>query len=95
MAEKKYYSEKIMNCEDDFMKTWAVVRTSLQKTSNSITTDLFIIKGIEIHDQKTTTSKFKDYLTNIGANLASKIQKSTKPIIIFFKCHQLLRLVLL
>lgn len=72
-AERNYYVNKILNCENDLSKTWGVIKTLLRGKGNSSITDNFLINDVETKDKSLIACKFNEFFTEIGPKLAAKI----------------------
>ena len=73
LAEKMYFAEKFLNCQNNLQKTWKIVRSIINNGNNSLTTKLFIIDDVETTDRSKIANKFNDYFINVGPTLASAI----------------------
>lgn len=73
-AEKSYYCNKLEECRNDMKKTWKILNdVTKRKTKSNRYQKEFVCDGIMINDGKTICNKFNDFFTNIGPNLAEKI----------------------
>src|ERR1043165_7281815 len=72
-AERTYYTDRIMNCENDLKKTWTVIKTLLSKNDISLAVDSFLIDNIEVTDKAVIANKFNKFFTEIGPTLAANI----------------------
>ena len=78
-SKKSYYANLINMYKNNIKKTWQVIKeiTGKIKFKMAALPRRIIINNQEIYDEKTIANNFNNFFTNIGPNLASKIQTTT------------------
>ena len=79
-----YYSSLIEKYKNDSKKTWQVIKDITGKKKNKLNNlpkMLKIEKGF-IYEQKQIAHEFNEFFTNIGSNLANKIPKVQKSLLL-------------
>ena len=75
-AERFYYTNKFLECENNLRKTWAIIKNLINKNVTFHNPDSFVIDGIEVKDKKLIATRFNEYFTEIGPQLATEIGNS-------------------
>jgi exonuclease III len=73
IAERTYYTNKIKSCSGNIKQVWKVLNLILGKRKICPIAFDFMLEGEHLTDPKIIVSKFNDFFTNIGKNLANKI----------------------
>ena len=76
IAERNYYSSKLLELKGDIKNTWKVLKNVInRKGLNKKPNTTFKYNNEIIEDPKIISSKFNKFFVNIGSSLASKIPK--------------------
>ena len=78
ISKRLYYEKKLENCKSNNRATWKLLNEIIcKKKAKVIQTSAFKADNLEIFDPEEIANRFCNYFTNIGPNLARKIQPST------------------
>ncbi len=78
ISKRLYYEKKLENSKSNNRATWKLLNEIIcKKKANVIQTSAFKADNLEIPDPEEIANRFCNYFTNIGPNLARKIQLST------------------
>ena len=78
ISKRLYYEKKLENCKSNNRATWKLLNEIIcKKKAKVIQTSAFKADNLEISDPEEIANRFCNYFTNIGPNLARKIQPST------------------
>ena len=78
-AKKSYYYNEFNKYKRDIKKTWDTIKSLLNKTKqDSMAPNKIKLNSQIISNEKEIASKFNNYFTDIGKNLADKIDTSNK-----------------
>lgn len=78
IAKRLYYERKLEETKSDIKATWKILNEIINKKHRKTKTNSkFIIDNKEISDPIEIADRFCDYFTNVGPNLARKIQPSS------------------
>ena len=76
-AKKRYYSNQLNEARNDIKRTWSIINTILQKSSNNMPT-YFVRNDTEIDDPQIIANEFNSYFHNCcTVSLESLPHKST------------------
>ena len=78
IAEKDYYSTKLMHVKDNMGKTWKVINSMTNRNSNWNKITQIEVNNTKIVDPEIIADKFNKFFVNIGPELSNKIPKSNK-----------------
>jgi hypothetical protein len=76
-AKKTYYHKKFEQSKNDIKETWKTIKSLLNKTNTAQQTQ-FLHKNKVITDKFEIANGFNDYFVNIGPELSTKIQSTSK-----------------
>ena len=78
-AKKSHYYNEFNKYKRDIKKTWDTIKSLLNKPKQDyVAPNKIKVNSQTISNQKEIASKFKNYLTDIGKNIADKIDTSNK-----------------
>ena len=78
-AKKSYYYNEFNKYKRDIKKTWDTIKSLLNKPKQaSVAPNKIKVNSQTISNEKEIASKFNNYFTDIGKNLAGKIDTSNK-----------------
>ena len=78
-AKKSYYYNEFNKYKRDIKKTWDTIKSLLNKPKqDSVAPNKIKVNSQTISNEKVIASKFNNYFTDIGKNLADKIDTSNK-----------------
>ena len=77
-AERKYYKELIEMHKSNLKKTWAIIKSVVNKNRSKSPSQKFKHNGKIIEDGQEIATRFNDFYINVGENLAKKIPKTNK-----------------
>ena len=78
-AKKSYYYNEFNKYKRDIKKTWDTIKSLLNKPKqDSVAPDKIKVNSQTISNEKEIASRFNNYFTDIGKNLADKIDTSNK-----------------
>ena len=77
-AQRKFYSNKIIECQNQSKALWKVINdiTMRKKKTNTILRKLRLENGIFIENDSDIANKLNQYFVNVGSNLAKKLPPS-------------------
>ena len=78
LAECKYHQGQFLKSANDIRKTWCLINSILNKTSNQNNSLSIVIDNSLSKDANKIVNKFNDFFINIGPNLASTIPAVSK-----------------
>jgi hypothetical protein len=73
-AKAKYYYTKFEKSKNDSKKTWSTINEVLNKSTANNTIEYIHHNNTKIEDKKHIANCFNAYFSNIGTNMASKIE---------------------
>ena len=76
-AKKDHYHSLFKSNEQNVKKSWAVMKTLINKTKSSEVPLKLLVNGHHVSDKNVIANKFNNYFVNIGNNLAKNIPEST------------------
>ena len=76
--ERQYYKEIIEKHKSNLKKTWAVIKSVINKSKTKSSCKKFKHNGKIIEDGQQIANHFNDFYVNVGENLAKKIPKTGK-----------------
>lgn len=79
-AEKLYYSNKLLNCNDSNSKIWKCINNILNKNNNihnETTIKLMNDMGKNSNNIETVPNRFNNYFVDVGPNIAARIPTKT------------------
>ena len=78
-AKKSYYYHEFNKCKRDIINTWDTIKSLLNKPKqDSVAPNEIKVNSQTISNEKEIATKFNNYFTDIGNNLADKIDASNK-----------------
>ena len=77
-AEKLFYANKLNEVKDNLSKTWKVMNEMCGRNSQQKPITKIRVNDETIDDPQQMATKFNEYFTNIGPNLANNIPASAK-----------------
>ena len=78
-AKQPYYYNEFNKYKRDIKKTWDTIKSLLNKPKqDSVAPNKIKVNSQTISNEKEIASKFNNYFTDIGKNLADKIDTSNK-----------------
>lgn len=79
MAKKKHYTQAFERIKGDSRKTWSLINSLTNKSSNSNKLpDHFIVDGQPVSDPKTIANELNSFFLNIADNITSDIDEPTE-----------------
>ena len=80
-VKKNYYINQCVTFKSNTKRLWRVINSVTKKTNdNSCVIESLKINNIETYDGTSITNEFSSYFSNVGANFASRIEKSKIPV---------------
>ena len=73
MAEKEYFSGKLLQVKDNMSKTWAILNSMTNKNRGKQIISRVEKNGVEINNPKEIAEEFNNFFVNIGSELAKKV----------------------
>ena len=79
-AKQTYYQSILKDCQNDMTRTWQIVKeiTGKCKVNSDGLPQSINVNGKSIKKKSRITEEFNKYFTNLGLNLASKIQNTSR-----------------
>ena len=68
LAEKEYFSGRLLQVKDNMSKTWAILNSMTNKNRSRVEKN-----GVEINNPKEIAEEFNNFFVNIGSELAKKV----------------------
>ena len=72
LAEKNYFSNKLLEAKNNLSQTWQIINNITNRTTSKKSVDQILDDGSIIDDPQTIAEKFNNFFLNIGSNLAKK-----------------------
>ena len=73
LAEKNYFSNKLLEAKNNLSQTWQIINNITNRTTSKKSVDQILDDGSIIDDPHTMAEKFNNFFVNIGSNLAKQI----------------------
>jgi len=73
LAEKRYYSDKLMQVKGNMRQTWKVIGSVLNQNRLSLILESFQVDGADVTSTDIILEKFNEYFKNIRCNLTATI----------------------
>ena len=73
MAEKNYYTAKLLQVQDNLSKTWKIINKMTCRESKHVNINEILDNNIAITDPNIIANKFNNFFSKIGADLAKQI----------------------
>jgi hypothetical protein len=77
-AEKKYYSDKLIQLKDNMSKTWQLLNKMTNRSTSSKQITQIEVNNQNISDPIVIAEQFNKFFVNVGPELAKKILPSNK-----------------
>ena len=75
-SRRLHFSNKIKKASSNTTATWKIIKEVMGKKTNPPPTDNITLNGTKIHDPSLHANSFNSFFTNIGPELASKINRT-------------------
>jgi len=87
-AEKSYYLDKLNSVKDNLAKTWKILNSiTARNVQSKVTIDEIVSNNCIVRDPKQIADKFNRFFTNVGPDLAKKIQPVSRNFSDFLPTH--------